>query len=288
MIEEQSAYVDRDTGIRIISAKSELTAKQFRANVSKGYALNKQLGQRLAGFGTASTGGFVVGAGVSTLYHAWQGEEIGWTSVAESGGIGLLSSAATVIVAQQIEHRLGKQLAQNVIAKNLFPGLARGTLSSGAASTGVGAAVVLGFVAKDYLANQITTNEAVIQSAIGLGAVGASVGVGVIVSAATAGTLAGTPIPLVGNAAGFVAGLVVGTGAYLGGNWYYENFQLECDRAELAAFKRGETTWNAQKRENELRELRESAATLRAEAAAVFVDVDRHPAASAKIPLISR
>ena len=47
------------------------------------------------------------------------------------------------------------------------------------------AAVVLGFVAKDYLTNQITTNEAVIQSAIGLGAVGASVGVGVIVSAAT-------------------------------------------------------------------------------------------------------
>ena len=150
------------------------------------------------------------------------------------------------------------------------------------------AAVVLGFVAKDYLTNQITTNEAVIQSAIGLGAVGASVGVGVIVSAATAGTLAGTPIPLVGNAAGFVAGLVVGTGAYLGGNWYYENFQLECDRAELAAFKRGETTWNAQKRENELRELRESAATLRAEVAAVFVAVDRHPAASPKIPLISR
>jgi hypothetical protein len=85
------------------------------------------------------------------------------------------------------------------------------------------AALVLGFVAKDYLTNQITTNEAVIQSAIGLRAVGASAGMGVIVSAATAGSIPRTPVPLVGNEAGFVAGLVVGTGAYLGGNWHHEN-----------------------------------------------------------------
>lgn len=269
IIEEQSLYVDRDTGIKIIAAKSEATAKQFQANVRKGYSIYKQLQQRLGGFGPALAGGFIVGAGVSTLYQVWQGEGVHWASVAESGGIGLASSAATVYLAQQIEQRFGQQLAKCVIAK-LLPGLARGTLAGGAAANAVGAFVVLGFVAKDYFTDQITTNEALIQSGIGLGSVGVGVSASMIATWATAGTLAGSEVPVLGNLAGFLVGVVGGTAVYLGGNWYYENFQVEYIRAEMEAFKREESMWNTRKIENEMSELTKSAQTLRAEATAMF------------------
>jgi hypothetical protein len=269
-IEKQVVYLDPDTGFKIIAAKSEPTAKQFQENVRKGYALQDRLSRRPAGFGNAMAGGFVVGSGVSILFQTYHGEDVNWTSVAQSGGIGLVSSAATVILAQQIEQRFGKQLAESFIAKNLFPGLARGSLSGAAASTGVGAVVVLGFVAKDYFTDQITANEALIQSGIGLGSVGAGVGAGVIATWATAGTVLGSEVPIIGNAAGFVVGLVGGAAVYLGGNWYYENFKLDGIRAEMVAFKHASSKWEAAKMEKEMSNLREIASTLRAQAAAAF------------------
>jgi hypothetical protein len=269
-VEDQSAYIDTDTGIKIIAAKSEPTAEGFRANVRKGYALQGVLSERPAGFGNAAVGGFIAGAGISVIIQTYQGEKVNWTSVAESGGIGLASGAATVILAQQIEQRFGKQLAQSVIAKNLLPGLARGSLSGGLASFGVGAVVVEGFVLHDYLTDKITFNEAMIQSGIGLSSVGVGVGAGVIATWATAGTLAGSEVPVIGNAAGFLVGLAAGTVAYVGGEWYYENFKLEGIRAEMTAFKKSATKWDAEKLETEIKSLHETASNLRAQAAKTF------------------
>jgi hypothetical protein len=258
-VQEQTAYVDTDTGIKIIAAKSEPTAEQFRANVSKGYALEERLSQRPAGFGRASVSGFVVGSGVSILIQTYQGEDVNWSMVAESGGIGLASGAATVVLAQQIEQRFGPQLAQSFVAKNLMPGLARGTLSGAAASSGVGAVVVLGFVAKDYFTDQITANEALIHSGIGLSSVGAGVGASLIAAWAVGGSAIG-PV-------GTVAGIIAGTAVYLGGEWYYENFKLEGIRAEMAAFAVAASKWEAKKLDQEIKSLRAAAAELRRQAA---------------------
>jgi len=223
----------------------------------------------------AAGAGFVVGSVGSLAFQIYQGEDVNWAAVAESGGIVLASSAATVILAQQIEQRFGKQLAQSFISKNVLPGLARGSLSGAAASTGVGAVVVLGFVAKDYFTDQITANEALIQSGIGLGSVGVGVGAGmaaeagagVILTWAYGGAAAGSEAPGPGNAIGFVVGLIAGTAVYIGGEWYYENFKLEGIRAEMAAFKQAASKWEAHKMETEIKSLRESASALREQAA---------------------
>lgn len=265
-IQNQTTYLDAGTGIKVIAAKSELTAGQFRSNVRMGYALEERLNLRPAGLGNAMVGGFVAGAGISLAAQILRGEEVNWATVGESGGIGLASSAVTVILAQQIEQRFGRQLAQSVITKQLLPGLAPGTLSGALASTGVGAIVVLGFVAKDYFTDQITVNEALIQSGIGLGAVGVGTGSCVILTWATTGTILGSEVPVVGNLAGFVAGLIGGTAFYLAGSWYYENFKLEGIRAELIAFKQAATEWETQKMDMEIRRLRESASALRGQA----------------------
>ena len=261
-LQAQTAYVDVDTGMKIIAAKSEPTAKQFRANVRKGYALEERLSQRPAGFGRASVGGFVVGSGVSILIQTYQGEDMNWSMVAESGGIGLASSAAMVVVAQQIEQRFGKQVAQSFIAKNLLPGLARGSLSGAAASTGVGTVVVLGFVAKDYFTDQITANEALIHSGIGVSSVGAGVSASLIAAWAVGGSAFGP--------AGTVAGIIAGTAVYLGGEWYYESFKLEGIRAEMAAFKAGASKWEANKLDQEIKSLRGTASELRRHAASTL------------------
>jgi hypothetical protein len=265
--------VDVDTGMKIIAARSEPAAEQFRGNVRKGYALNERLSQRPAGFGNAVIGGFVAGSGVNlTLQVAsqmYRGEDVNvnWSMAGASGVVGLASNAVTVILAQHIEQRVGKQLAESFVAKNLLPGLSRGSLSGAAASTAVGAVVVLGFVAKDYFTDQITFDEALIQSGIGLGSVGAGVGTGVIAAWATYGTILGSEVPIIGNAAGFVAGLIGGTAFYLGGNWYYTNFKQEGERSELVAFKQEASKWEAKKIELEIMCQRDTASALRYQAA---------------------
>jgi hypothetical protein len=215
-------------------------------------------------------GGFLVGAGVDFASQIYSGEGVNWTSVGQSGVIGMSSGVATVILAQQIERKFGNELAKSVIAKNLLPGLARGSLSGAAASTGIGAAMVLAFVAKDFLTDQITADEAVIQSGIGLGSVVASVSAGIIMTWATAGTIAGSEVPIIGNIAGFVSGLAAGTVAYYAGNWYYEYFRGEEMRIEMLAFKKASSKWSVIKIENELNTLREEASVLRAQASATL------------------
>lgn len=259
----QQTYFDpNNPELKITALKSEPTAKQLQENVSKGYAIEKRLSQRPAGFGNAVVGGFVVGTGGSLAFQIYQGEDVNWGMVGEAGGIDLASSAATVILAQQLEQRFGRQLAQSFIAKNMLPGLGRGALSGAGASTGVGSVVVLGFVAKDYFTDQITFNEAVIHSGIGLGSVGVGVGASVIAAWAVGGSAAG---PF-----GTAAGAIVGTAVYLGGEWYYETFKLERARAEMAAFKQAASEWEAKKIEMEIKSLRESASKLRKEAAGLL------------------
>ena len=265
--QEAPIFIDKETGLKVIAYQSEQDYKSFRQNFREAYSLEKRLSLRPSGFGNAAAGGFLAGAGISAIIQTSQGEKVNWTTVAESGGIGLASGAATVILAQQIEQRFGKQLAQSVIAKNLLPGLARGSLSGGLASFGVGAVVVEGFVLHDFLTDQITFNEAMIQSGIGLSSVGVGVGAGVIATWATAGTLAGSEVPVIGNAAGFLVGLAAGTVAYVGGEWYYENFKLEGIRAEMVAFKKATAKWDAVKVDTEIKSLHEAASTLRSQAA---------------------
>jgi hypothetical protein len=172
-------------------------------------------------------------------------------------------------LAQQIEQRFGKELAQRALAIGLSEQLARG-LSGGLASFGVGAVVVEGFVLHDYLTDQITSSEAIIQSGIGLGSVGVGVGASMIAAWATAGTLAGSEVPVIGNAAGFLVGLAAGTVAYVGGEWYYENFKLEGIHAEMVAFKKASAKWDAEKVDTEIMSLHETASTLRLQAAKTF------------------
>ena len=124
-----------------------------------------------------------------------------------------------------------------------------------------------GYGAKDYLTDQITANEAMIQSGIGLGSVGVGVSASVIATWATAGTLMGSELPIAGNAAGFLVGLAGGTAVYLVGNWHYENFKREGIQAEMVAFKKTTSKWEAEKMEREIANLRAIAARLRAQAA---------------------
>lgn len=215
-------------------------------------------------------GGFLVGAGVDFASQIYSGEGVNWTSVGKSGVVGLSSGVATAFLARWIEGKFGNELAKSVIAKNLLPGLARGSLSGAAASAGVGAGMVLVFVAKDFLTDQITADEAVIQSGIGLGSVGASVSAGIVITWATAGTIAGTQVPIIGNIAGFVSGFVAGAVVYYAGNWYYEYFKSEEMRIEMLAFKKASSKWSVIKIENELNTLREEASVLRAQASATL------------------
>jgi hypothetical protein len=268
--QEAPVFVDRNTGLKVVAYHAEPDEKSFRQNFREAYSLEKRLSLRPAGFGNASVGGFLAGSGLSLAAQIYQGQTVDWTSVGESGGIGLASGAATVLLAQQIEQRFGKELAQSFVVRNLLPGLGRGAFSGAAASTVVGGVVVLGFVAKDYFPDQITFNEAVIQTGIGLGSVGVGVGAGVIATWATTGTLLGSEVPIVGNIAGFLVGLGGGTIAYLGGEWYYENFKLEGILAERREFAKTAAKWNAEKLDQEIKSLHQEAAALRTAANQIF------------------
>ena len=270
-IRKQTAYIDPDTGTRIIALESEATAKEFAANVRKGTAVHERLSQRSAGFGSAVAGGAVLGGGISLIAQKMLGRNVSWAAVGTSTAVGAGSGGATVLAAQTIESHFGKQLAKSMIARKLLPGasrsVARSVLSGGLASAGVGAVVTLGFVAKDYYSGEISTTDALVQSGVGLGSVAVGVGAGIILASATAGSALGTPVPVIGNVVGFVGGLAAGTAAYLGGNWYYENFKAEQARAEMKAFKQGAAKWGAARLDQEIDSLKDEARSLRSAAA---------------------
>ena len=80
---------------------------------------------------------------------------------------------------------------------------------------------------------------------------------------ATAGSLLGSEVPILGNAVGFA----VGTAVYVIGSLYYENFKAEKVLAETKAFNKAAAQWQLAKLEQELSSLKIQAGTLRSEAA---------------------
>ena len=262
-IRKQTAYFDPDTGTRIIALESEATAKEFAVNVRKGNAVYERLSQRSAGFGSAVAGGAVIGGGISLIAQKMLGRDVSWEAVGRNAAISAVSGGAAVLAAQTIERHFGDQLAKSMLARKFFPAasrsIARRVLSRGLGSAGGGVVVTLGFVAKDYYSGEISTTDTLVQSGVGL----TSVGVGLWLTWATAGSLLGSEVPILGNAVGFA----VGTAVYVIGSLYYENFKAEKVLAETKAFNKAAAQWQLAKLEQELSSLKIQAGTLRSEAA---------------------